>query len=323
MNYRILFCLLAVFLLVGVVSADTAIIRISNETSMYVTKVSSAGTEDTAFYNAHAATTSTCSYNGLALYIMYVWNRTPANLVYLYRSGQIYNTSLIGSASTITSATLRMAGLSESTVLGSLGATVADWSPANINNPICGDWDSTTYTLYSSSNLTAATHVISAGANNFTLNAAGIAAINKNGNSPFYFMGMNDIDNSTTGITWAPDASSTLREYGATAAVEANRPTLIIEYIPGGAPSPIASFITSKNFIRIPNTVTVTDTSTGNPTSWQWLWGDGSANSTTQNPSHQYLKRGKFNIFMTATNAGGDGATGATSIRVVGYENYY
>jgi PKD repeat protein len=87
---------------------------------------------------------------------------------------------------------------------------------------------------------------------------------------------------------------------------------------------PVASFTTSKNFIRIPNTVTVTDTSTNTPTSWQWSWGDGTANSTTQNPTHQYLKRGKFDIYLTATNAGGSGSTAnPTSVKVVGYENYY
>ena len=87
--------------------------------------------------------------------------------------------------------------------------------------------------------------------------------------------------------------------------------------------APVASFTLSKNFLRIPNSVTATDTSTNTPTSWQWSWGDGTANSTTQNPSHQYLKRGKWDIVLTATNAGGSGTTGATSVKVVGYENYY
>ena len=86
---------------------------------------------------------------------------------------------------------------------------------------------------------------------------------------------------------------------------------------------PIASFSLNKNYLRIPNSVTATDTSTNTPTSWQWSWGDGTANSTTQNPSHQYLKRGKCDIVLTATNAGGSGTTGATSVKVVGYENYY
>jgi hypothetical protein len=99
---------------------------------------------------------------------------------------------------------------------------------------------------------------------------------------------------------------------------------VIIRYLtPGGATPPVASFTLNKNYIRIPNSVTATDTSTNTPTSWEWSWGDGTANSTTQNPSHQYVKRGKFDIYLTATNAGGSGTTGATSVRVTGYENYY
>jgi len=87
--------------------------------------------------------------------------------------------------------------------------------------------------------------------------------------------------------------------------------------------APVASFTLNRNPTRIPNSITATDTSTNTPTSWEWSWGDGTANSTTQNPSHQYLKRGKWDIVLTATNAGGSGTTGATSVKVVGYENYY
>jgi len=86
--------------------------------------------------------------------------------------------------------------------------------------------------------------------------------------------------------------------------------------------APVASFTLNRNPTRIPNSITATDTSTNTPTSWEWSWGDGTANSTTQNPSHQYLKRGKWDIVLTATNAGGSGTTGTTSVKVVGYENY-
>jgi PKD repeat protein len=87
------------------------------------------------------------------------------------------------------------------------------------------------------------------------------------------------------------------------------------------AAAPVASFTLNRNPTRIPNSITATDTSTNTPTSWEWSWGDGTANSTTQNPSHQYLKRGKWDIVLTATNAGGSGTTGTTSVKVVGYEN--
>jgi PKD repeat protein len=99
---------------------------------------------------------------------------------------------------------------------------------------------------------------------------------------------------------------------------------LVSEYdLSGGVSSPVASFTVNRNMARIPQSITVTDTSTNTPTSWQWSWGDGTSNSTSQNPTHLYTKRGRFEIYLTATNAGGSGTTAtATIVRVIGYENY-
>jgi hypothetical protein len=101
----------------------------------------------------------------------------------------------------------------------------------------------------------------------------------------------------------------------------ATEPFLTLVVTGGGPSKPVASFTTDKSMIRIPNIITCTDTSTNTPTSWEWSWGDGTANSTTQNPTHQYKQRGKWNIILTATNAGGSGTSGATSVRIVGYDN--
>jgi len=88
--------------------------------------------------------------------------------------------------------------------------------------------------------------------------------------------------------------------------------------------APVASFTTSKNFLRIPNPISVTDTSTPTPTSWNWSWGDGTANSTTQNATHTYAKRGKFDIILSVADFNGGSNTSApVSVKVVGYENYY
>jgi PKD repeat protein len=40
-----------------------------------------------------------------------------------------------------------------------------------------------------------------------------------------------------------------------------------------------------------------------NVTSWEWSWGDGSPNSTTQNPTHEYTQPGTYTITLTASNA--------------------
>jgi PKD repeat protein len=92
----------------------------------------------------------------------------------------------------------------------------------------------------------------------------------------------------------------------------------------GGGSAPVASFTCTKNFLRIPNSVTCTDSSTNTPTSWSWNMGDGSAAKTTQNVTYEFTKRGKWGITLNATNAIGSNVTpAATNVKVVGYENYY
>jgi PKD repeat protein len=51
-------------------------------------------------------------------------------------------------------------------------------------------------------------------------------------------------------------------------------------------------------------TVNFTDTSTGTPTAWTWQWGDGTANGTTQNPSHEFGV-GVWTVKLIAANAYG------------------
>jgi PKD repeat protein len=87
--------------------------------------------------------------------------------------------------------------------------------------------------------------------------------------------------------------------------------------------TPVASFTCTKNFLRIPNSVTCTDTSINTPASWSWNMGDGSAAKTTQNVTYAFMKRGIWGITLNATNAQGSNVTAATNVRVVGYENYW
>ena len=50
--------------------------------------------------------------------------------------------------------------------------------------------------------------------------------------------------------------------------------------------------------------VSFTDESLGNPTSWFWDFGDG-VSSTQQNPSHQYMVNGIFDVTLIVCNASG------------------
>jgi len=97
-------------------------------------------------------------------------------------------------------------------------------------------------------------------------------------------------------------------------------PTCTLTEAPEGDP-PVASFTTSKTFVRIPQSITFTDTSTETPDEWLWDFGDGTT-STDQNPVHRYTKRGKWNVTLTATNDAGSDESDATTVRVTGYETY-
>jgi len=90
-----------------------------------------------------------------------------------------------------------------------------------------------------------------------------------------------------------------------------------------GETTPVSSFTLDHSFMRIPGLITATDTSTNTPTSWEWYWGDGTANTTgTATPSHRYLKRGRFEIILKATNGGGSDYSDTTVVRIIGYQNY-
>jgi len=55
---------------------------------------------------------------------------------------------------------------------------------------------------------------------------------------------------------------------------------------------------------NIPQIINFIDKSTGKPTSWLWDFGDGSS-SSSQNPSYNYTKPGKYTIKLTVSNSCG------------------
>ena len=67
---------------------------------------------------------------------------------------------------------------------------------------------------------------------------------------------------------------------------------------------PIIDF--SSNYVAgsCVNPVQFTDQSTNLPTAWAWDFGDGTS-STLQNPAHQYVATGTYNVTLTATNTFG------------------
>jgi PKD repeat protein len=67
---------------------------------------------------------------------------------------------------------------------------------------------------------------------------------------------------------------------------------------------PVAEFIASATDGAGGLNVQFTDQSTGYPSSWQWSFGDGSPNSTDQDPAHAYSP-GTYTVILTVSNANG------------------
>jgi PKD repeat protein len=68
---------------------------------------------------------------------------------------------------------------------------------------------------------------------------------------------------------------------------------------------PIVNFSANITSGNNPLNVQFTDLSSGMPTTWQWQFGDGSGNSTIQNPAHTYASSGNYTVNVTATNSYG------------------
>jgi hypothetical protein len=82
----------------------------------------------------------------------------------------------------------------------------------------------------------------------------------------------------------------------------ANRPTILTA---GCQPAAVADFSGVQRFGVAPLTVDFTDLSSGNPASWSWTFGDGSPALDLQNPSHEYLSAGSYEVTLTITAACG------------------
>ncbi len=68
---------------------------------------------------------------------------------------------------------------------------------------------------------------------------------------------------------------------------------------------PTASFTADPQSGQTPLAVQFTDQSSMAPTTWQWDFGDGTPNSTLQNPTHTYSGTGKKTVTLTVSNTYG------------------
>lgn len=81
--------------------------------------------------------------------------------------------------------------------------------------------------------------------------------------------------------------------------------------------APAANF-SANSFSGIkPLTISFDDLSTGTIDSYQWNFGDGSANSTLQNPAHTYSVPGTYTVSLTVINDGGSSTLTKTGLITV------
>ncbi|WP_292469391.1 PKD domain-containing protein [Methanolobus sp.] len=98
----------------------------------------------------------------------------------------------------------------------------------------------------------------------------------------------------------AAGGSGTSYNDGATFSMGSSNVILYAQWIP----IPVANFSANVTSGAVPLSVGFTDSSTNSPSTWFWDFGDG-ANSTIQNPTHEYSSAGTYNVSLNATNAGG------------------
>ncbi|MHA1371066.1 MAG: PKD domain-containing protein [Promethearchaeota archaeon] len=83
--------------------------------------------------------------------------------------------------------------------------------------------------------------------------------------------------------------------------------------------NPLAAFTVNSTSIRVDDWVQCSFTGEYGdmPASFEWNFGDGSANATIENPTHQYTALGNYTITLTVTDNDGDPSTASLDIEVI------
>jgi PKD repeat protein len=229
-----------------------------------------------------------------------------------YRPGFTVNTSTIGSSSTITGATITAYAAGYTAQIDNENLTWIDFTPANKSAYVSADYNATTFTQLAD-NVSITTFSPEGTQLTWTLNAAGLAAIQKTGLTSFMLANNHTVNNQSP--TWKNVSSNEASIHGLRHSNGTAKPYLSVNYssIGGGAPS--ADFTTNVTSCLSPCTVQFTDTSTNEPTVWAWaysLTGEVGPytlfnNTTQQNPIEVFYTTGVYTIELMAQNPTGTG----------------
>lgn len=283
---------------------DTLIVYISRNGYM---RDNTAGT----FSSIRAAAGNLIAEVGAVDYVKISAYTTENQFDYLSRTGWTFNTSSIGADSTIVSGNITIRASSSLSNLGAITCGLTAFSPANTMDYVNGDFDAFADTEFTDSRMA---YPGNGNFDTFTLNAAGLANVNKIGDTTFFLRAGWDIDNSFGG-SWASGAESEWQIYGMSS-TESNRPKLTVVYTTGGGSAPVAAYSANTTSGYPPFDILFTDSSTNTPTGWAWLFGDGDT-ASTQNPVHTYDSwigntLTKYTVNLTASNAFGSDAENKT-----------
>jgi len=219
---KVLLVLIAIILLVGVVNADTLISIASNDGDLYELT-------DATFLTI-ISDTGDYVRNNIADYDWpgYSLATTTTSIFDIHRrTGLTLPTASLDDTAIISSAYLSVLGQQKVNGLGSLNFELIDFTPINSGIYVVSDYSHTTFTPMAG-NITYANFIDSGGWNNFTLNSAGLAKINKTGNTTFM------LDNSASvykqNLTWVSGGLSAFRISSALGGGTSWAPRLTITY---------------------------------------------------------------------------------------------
>jgi PKD repeat protein len=214
----------------------------------------------------------------------------------------LFNSSLLPDGAIIDGAVLSVYRVTPLTSLGDLNYSVTGVTPGTAGVVNTGD-----YQLVANTRFSTDVKATSNSWSNFTLNSDGLAAISKTGWSNFSIRMANDIDNSTTGITWVSPTTIYSRMSTNLSEAAANKPSLIITYHLS-TDAPTSDFTATPLTGFAPLSVQFNDTSIASPTTWSWAYKNATVGwtvfSTSKNATYSFPK-GTYDINLTATNANG------------------
>jgi PKD repeat protein len=284
---RILAVLALCLLLVGVASADTDIIPVSGYGTTYNITSTGAAFSDIRNSTGNGATSTITT-------MMQIRSAPVDAFRYIQRGVLIFDTSGIPDDATINSADVYISSTSKTADLGTPDYLITGYDSYDEISVTANDYNRFIDTDYSNrigyANIPIHNYV------GFNLTVAGIASVNKTGNTTLMIRDSWDRDSSPP--TWSAETITTSIGWDSVG----NTSYIVINYTPVNSIS--ANFTASNSSGIQPLLVQFTDTSmTVDATidSWAWDFGDGNI-STSQSPSHLYEVPGTHTANLTITN---------------------